>query len=139
MFLSFVSAFLVTHTFMDAPYAENDLYKAILFDKLEINEGMILENAVAQMLRKNGHKLYFYSRSDSKHRENHMEIDFLITEKKKIAPIEVKSGNYRSHSSLDKFKKKYSSKIGNYYILYTKDVMVKDGILHLPVYMAMFL
>lgn len=68
-----------------------------------------------------------------------MEIDFLITEKKKIAPIEVKSGNYRSHSSLDKFKKKYSSKIGNSYILYTKDVMVKDGILHLPLYMAMFL
>lgn len=56
---------LITHTFMDAPYVENDLYKAILFDKLEINEGMILENAVAQMLRKNGHKLYFYSRSDS--------------------------------------------------------------------------
>ena len=130
---------LITHAFMDAPYAENDLYKAILFDKLEINEGMILENIVAQMLRRNGHKLYFYSRNDATHRENHMEIDFLITEKKKIAPIEVKSGNYRSHSSLDKFRSKFSSKIGNSYILYTKDLMEKDGILHLPVYMAMFL
>lgn len=130
---------LITHTFMDAPYAENDLYKAILFDKLEINEGMILENIVAQMLRRNGHNLYFYSRNDARHRENHMEIDFLITEKKKIAPIEVKSGNYRSHSSLDKFRSKFSSKIGNSYILYTKDLLVKDGILHLPVYMAMFL
>lgn len=130
---------LVTHTFMDASFTENDLYKAILFDKLEINEGMILENIVAQMLRYNGHKLYFYSRNDPKHRENHMEIDFLITEKKKLAPIEVKSGNYRSHSSLDKFRNKFSSRIGNSYILYTKDLMIKDGILHLPIYMAMFL
>ena len=130
---------LVTHTFMDTAFTNNKLYKAVLFDKLDINEGMIMENAVAQMLRRNGHKLYFYSRSDSKKRENHMEIDFLITEGKKIAPIEVKSSNYRSHSSLDKFRKKFSSKIGTSYILYPKDVMEKDGIWHLPLYMAMFL
>lgn len=130
---------LVTHTFMDGAYTDNELYRAILFDKLDINEGMIMENIVAQMLRFNGHRLYFYSRCDNEHRENHMEIDFLIAEGKKIAPIEVKSGNYRSHSSLDKFRKKFSDKIGNSYILYTKDVLKKDGILHLPVYMAMFL
>ncbi|MDD3192459.1 MAG: AAA family ATPase [Oscillospiraceae bacterium] len=130
---------LVTHTFMDSSFTDNELYKAILFDKIDINEGMIMENVVAQMLRRNGHKLYFYSRSDSTNRENHMEIDFLVTEKKKISPIEVKSANYRSHSSLDKFRKKFSSKIGASYILYPKDVMEKDGILHLPLYMAMFL
>ena len=130
---------LVTQTFMDGAFTDNELYKAILFDKLDINEGMIMENIVAQMLRRNGHKLYFYSRSDPDHRENHMEIDFLITENKKIAPVEVKSGNYRSHASLDKFRKKFSRKIGASYILYTKDVMEKDGILHLPLYMAMFL
>lgn len=130
---------LVTHTFMDTAFTENELYRAILFDKLNINEGMIMENIVAQMLRTNGHKLYFYSRCDNENRENHMEIDFLITEGKKIAPIEVKSNNYTSHSSLDKFRTKFSSKIGNAYILYSKDVMVKDGIIHLPFYMAMFL
>lgn len=130
---------LVTHTFMDGAYTDNELYRAILFDKLDINEGMIMENIVAQMLRFNGHRLYFYSRCDNEHRENHMEIDFLIAEGKKIAPIEVKSGNYCSHSSLDKFRKKFSDKIGNSYILYTKDVLKKDGILHLPIYMAMFL
>ena len=68
-----------------------------------------------------------------------MEIDFLITEGKKISPIEVKSGNYRSHASLDKFRKRFSAKIGNTYILYDKDVMEKDGILHLPLYMGIFL
>ena len=130
---------LVTQTFMDGPFTDNELYKAILFDKLDINEGMLAENIVAQMLRRNGHSLYFYSRVDLEHRENHMEIDFLITKNKKISPIEVKSGNYRSHTSLDKFRTKFSRKIGAAYILYTKDVMEKDGILHLPLYMAMFL
>ncbi len=130
---------LVTHTFMDRAFTDNELYKAILFDKLDVNEGMIMENIVAQMLRRNGHKLYFYSRSDSENRENHMEIDFLITENRKIAPIEVKSADYRSHSSLDKFRKKFSNKIGASYILYPKDVMQKDGVWHLPLYMAMFL
>ncbi len=130
---------LVTQTFMDKAYTDNELYRAVLFDKLDINEGMIMENIVAQMLRTNGHKLYFYSRSDASKRENHMEIDFLITEGKKISPIEVKSGNYRSHASLDKFRKRFSAKIGNTYILYDKDVMEKDGILHLPLYMGIFL
>lgn len=127
---------LITHTFNDKKYTDNELYKAILFDRLNINEGMIMENIVAQMLRLHRERLYFYSRSDSKNRENHMEIDFLIIEGKKISPVEVKSGNYKSHSSLDKFKKHFSSLIGNSYILYTKDLMVKDDIIHLPLYMA---
>ena len=130
---------LVTHSFMDQSFTENELYKSILFDKLNINEGMIMENVVAQMLRTNGHKLYFYSRCDNINRENHMEIDFIISQGKKICPIEVKSNNYNSHSSLDKFRKKFSQNIGNSYILYSKDVMIKDGIIHLPFYMAMFL
>ena len=130
---------LVTQTFMDKAFTENGLYRAILFDKLSINEGMIMENVVAQMLRTNGHKLYFYSRTDATNRKNDMKIDFLITEGNKICPIEVKSNNYVSHSSLDKFRDKFSSKIGNSYILYSKDVIVKDGIIHLPIYMAMFL
>ena len=130
---------LITQTFMDGPFTDNELYKAILFDKLDINEGMIMENIVAQMLRYNKHKLFFYSRSDSSHRENNIEIDFLITEGKKVSPIEVKSNKYTSHSSLDKFKKKFSSKLGKSYILYTKDIMIKDDIIHLPIYMAMFL
>ena len=68
-----------------------------------------------------------------------MEIDFLITEKKKNTPIEVKSGSYQAHSSLDKFKRKFSSKLGNSYILYSKDIMIREGVIHLPIYMAMYL
>lgn len=127
---------LVTQAFWNKKYLDNEIYRAILFDKLDINEGMIMENIVAQMLRIKRSRLYFYSRNDNINRENHMEIDFLITEDKKIAPVEVKSGNYRSHSSLDKFRRHFSKVIGNSYILYTKDVMIKDGIIHLPLYMA---
>lgn len=127
---------LVTHAFRDGKFTDNELYRAILFDKVNVNEGMITENIAAQMLRLHRERLYFYSRSDSSHRENHMEIDFLISGGKKISPVEVKSGNYRSHSSLDKFKKRFSATVENSYILYTKDVMEKDGIIHLPLYMA---
>ncbi len=127
---------LVTLTFKDKKFTDNELYRAILFDKLNINEGMLMENVVAQLLRLHRPRLYFYSKSDNLHRENHMEIDFLVTEGKKIAPVEVKSGDYHRHSSLDKFRLRFSSVIGNSYILYTKDLMLKDGIVHLPLYMA---
>ncbi len=127
---------LVTHTFKDNRFTANELYRAILLDKLNINEGMLIENVVSQMLRLKRERLYFFSRSDSRHRENHMKIDFLITEEGKVCPVEVKYGNYRSHSSLDKFRTRFASVIGNSYILYTKDLMIKDGIIHLPLYMA---
>ena len=130
---------LVTHAFMDDNFVDNEFYKAILFDRLNVNEGMLMENVVAQMLRASGHKLYFYSRYDQVNRQNHMEIDFLIRENKKISPVEVKSSTYKQHSSLDKFRKKFSTKLSNSYILYQKDVMVRDGVVHLPLYMAMFL
>ena len=130
---------LVTHTFHDNEYLDNELYRAILFDKLHINEGMIIENAVAQALRASGHRLYFYSRIDSGNRQNNIEIDFLIIRRNKVSPIEVKSASYRYHSSLDKFKAKFSKTIGEPYIVYTKDVIVRESITHIPVYMAMFL
>lgn len=130
---------LVTHAFKDNDFIANELYKAVLFDKINVNEGMLMENVVAQAFRANGRNLYFYSRSDSVKRENHMEIDFLIMENGKICPIEVKSSSYLTHSSLDKFANKFKGRIGRSYILYTKDIDVKDGIVCLPLYMASFM
>ena len=130
---------LVTQAFMDSDFIDNELYRAILFDKLRVNEGMIMENVVAQMLRTGGHRLYFYSRVDSVNRKNMMEIDFLIAANRKICPVEVKTSAYKAHSSLDKFRRKFSSRVGDAFILYPKDVMIKDGVTHLPIYMAMFL
>ena len=130
---------LVTHTFRNEEYLSNDLYRAILFDKLYINEGLLMENVVAQMFRVKTENLFFYSRYDRENRENMIEIDFLLTRNGKVCPVEVKSSEYRVHSSLDKFKKKFSSKLGESYILYTKDIMIKEDVLHLPIYMAMLL
>ena len=130
---------LVTQAFYDNEFMDNDLYRALLFDKLSVNEGMIMENIVAQMLRTKGHQLYFYSKTDYANRSNMMEIDFLLTKNNKISPVEVKSASYRKHSSLDKFRGKFSRKVGESYILYSKDIMVRDDVIHLPLYMAMFL
>ena len=129
---------LGTHSFMDDRLTDNKLYRDILLDRLHVNEGMRMENIVAQELRAHGHGLYFYSRSDTDIRENHMEIDFLICKGKKICPVEVKSGVYRKHSSLDKFRNKFSGKIG---VLYSvcKRYFVKDDVIHLPIYFMMFL
>ena len=132
---------LVTHTFMDRSFTENELYRAILFDKLNINEGMLMENIVAQMLRRSGHKLYYYSRSDSANRENHMEIDFLIAKSKissrhNISPIEVKSGKNYTLTSLKKFRNKYAEQTDTPYVLHTGDLKEADGIIYLPLYMT---
>lgn len=130
---------LVTHALPDRNPLDSDLYKAIMLDKLGINEGMLMENMVAQMLRAGGHKLFFYSRNDRDDSSNTMEIDFLIKGKSKISPVEVKSSSYRNHSSLDKFRGKFKGKIGQPYIVYTKDLSVSDGIVCIPIYMASFL
>lgn len=130
---------LFSHAFSDQELTEEEVYKAILFDRLELNEGMFFENVVAQMLRANGNKLFFYSRSDNQDAMNRMEIDFLIRRNRKICPIEVKSSLYKKHASLDKFITRYSSKIGDKFIIYTKDFKNEDGILHIPVYMTMCL
>lgn len=127
---------LVSHTFRDDKFTDNELYRDILLDKLHVNEGMLIENVVAQELRSSGHRLFFYSRSDSNHRENDIEIDFLVRQKRKICPIEVKSGAYQRHVSIDKYLNKFKETAGQPYILYTKDIMEKDGIIHLPIYMA---
>ena len=95
-----------------------------------------MENIVAQMLRASDHELFFYSRSDKKSRANNMEIDFLVKQGNKISPIEVKSAAYRKHSSLNKYMDKFDKRLGERYLLYPKDVMEKDGVIHLPLYMA---
>ena len=127
---------LVTLAFQDDSYMDNELYRDILLDKINVNEGMLTENVVAQMIKAAGHELFFYSRSDKNNRTNNMEIDFLIKRGRKISPVEVKSSAYRKHSSLDKFMDKFDSRLGEKFILYGKDYMEKDGVIHYPLYMA---
>ena len=70
------SDFYKSEQFTDAKFTDNELYRSILFDKLNINEGMLMENVVALMLRHKRERLYFYSRNDNKDRSKQMKIDF---------------------------------------------------------------
>lgn len=130
---------LITQSFRTKNYLDNEVYKAILFDKFNVNEGMIVENFVAQTLKTNGYDLYYYSKNDNNNSKNTMEVDFLIVQDKKLNPIEVKSGNYNKHTSIDRFKDKYKKTIGTRYIIHTKDLKVEDDIVYIPLYMTMFL
>ena len=103
---------LITQSFRTKNYLDNEVYRAILFDKFNVNEGMIVENYVAQALKFNGYDLFYYSNNDKEDSSNNMKVDFLIVQDKKINPIEVKSGNYNKHTSIDRFKSKYKKKVG---------------------------
>lgn len=128
----------VTLAFKDRSFTENDIYSRLLNDTLQANLGYLYENVIAQTLATNGHELYYHTFLNAKTRHNY-EIDFLITEKNKICPIEVKSSGYKSHASIDAFSQKFSSKIIRKIMLYTKDYM-RDGDMEcIPVYMAQFL
>lgn len=128
----------VTLAFKDRSFTENAIYSRLLNDTLQANLGYLYENVIAQTLATNGHELYYHTFLNAKTRHNY-EIDFLITEKNKICPIEVKSSGYKSHASIDAFSQKFSSKIIRKIMLYTKDYM-RDGDMEcIPVYMAQFL
>ena len=134
---------LVSHAFDENELLEDEVYKQILDGKLGLNHGMLYENAVAQMLTANGHKLFFYTHySEEKHR-NDIEIDFLLSNNSKLKyrqyPIEVKSGTHYSAASLIRFREKYRQRIGECYIIHPRNLAVKDGITCIPPYMAMCL
>ena len=130
---------LIAHAIEDGTVLEEEVLKAIMFDRVGMNEGMFMENIVAQMLVASGHKLFFFSRVDKKDYHNNIEIDFLIRDKKKICPIEVKSGEFKKHTSLDRFSQKYSDKVGTNYIVCMKDLSKEENVIIIPIYMAMCL
>ena len=137
----FDTGLLLSMTFNEKAIVSEEIYKKILFDKLSFNEGMILENIVAQMLVANNRKLYFFSKNDRQNSSETMEIDFLIssnkvTSKHNIIPIEVKSGERYTFTSLEKLKNKYSEYLAEPIIIHTKDLKEDKGILYVPVYMT---
>ena len=127
-----------TMLFMDKDFTENIIYEKLLSDKLSVNLGYLYENVVAQILKANGNSLFYYTFLDEKSRHN-FEIDFLLARSNKVCPIEIKSSGYKTHASLDAFSEKYSSRISNKYLVYTKDLGKDKDVFSIPVYMTMFL
>ena len=124
----------VTLAFWDKDFTENIIYNKLLSDKLSANMGYVYENLVAQMLRASGDRLFYYT--FPKDKTHFYEIDFLLSRGNKLCPIEVKSSGYKTHASLDAFCRKFSDRIGQRYLIYTKDLQKDGQTLLLPVYMT---
>ena len=132
---------LISMIFDENGLADKEIYEKILTDKLEVNLGIVMENAVAQMITASGRKLYYYASNDAEDKNNRMEIDFLIrkrgvTSRHNIIPVEVKSSSHYKTISLNKFIKKFQNYSGAPIIIHTGDYMVKNGIECFPVYMT---
>lgn len=135
---------LISHAFNLKTIMGNELYLKLALGKLEVNEGMLVENVVAQMLKASGHELFFYSNNSKNSAEDRMEIDFLvskpvITNRHNISPIEVKSSNSYTITSLNKLRTKFAPMLAESYVLHPADVEVKDGVVYLPLFMASLL
>lgn len=137
LFLSDTGLF-VTLAFMDKDVTENIIYEKLLSDKLSANMGYVYENVVSQMLVVKGDRLFYHTFPTESGKHNY-EVDFILSRGNKICPIEVKSSGYKTHASLDAFCNKYSSRVGDKYLIYTKDMAHDKDITCLPVYMTMFI
>lgn len=116
-------------------YGDNP--RAIIDDKCSVNLGSVYESAVAQQLRSNGHKLFYY---DNKKKG---EVDFLINDNRllSVVPLEVKSGkDYTVHSAVGKLVDNEDYGILQGYVLSNDRIIRSDGkITYLPVYSSIIL
>lgn len=137
LFLSDTGLF-TTLMFKDRDFTENIIYEKLLNDKLSANLGYLYKNAVAQILTANGDALFYHTFMNESTRRNY-EIDFILARKNKVCPIEVKSSGYKTHASLDAFSRKFSDRILDKYLIYTKDFAKDEDIFCLPIYLVQFL
>lgn len=134
---------LLSHTFTEKEIQDGMLYKKLLNNRLSVNKGMFFENLVAQMLRVNGHDLYFYTHYNAEKKRNDVEIDFLLSNGSKtnfkVTPIEVKSANNYSTISLDDFRKRFPKRVSGAYVIHPKNFSQENGVTYIPVYMTFLL
>lgn len=128
----------ITLAFWDKSAADNIIYQKLLSDKLSADLGYVYENLVAQMLTASGNRLFYHTWPTESGKHNY-EIDFILSRGSKICPIEVKSSGYNTHASLDAFKAKFSSRIRQSYLVYTKDLRKDEDTFLVPIFMTMFL
>ena len=135
MFLNDTGLF-VTLAFWDKDVTENVIYQKLLSDKLSANLGYVYENIVAQMLTAAGNKLFYHTWPTESGKHNY-EVDFILSRGAKIWPLEVKSSGYKTHASLDAFCEKFSERVGERFLVYTKDLRKDGATTLLPVMMTM--
>lgn len=117
---------------------DKDIYNKLLSDKLNINLGYLYENVSAQIINSSENDLYYCSWR-KKNSTHSYEIDFLLTNKGKVLPFEIKSSNIISHDSINEFINKYHSVVGQSYLICKKDVNKDGSLLIKPFYMLPFI
>lgn len=124
----------ITLAFWDKHSTENIIYQKLLSDKLSADLGYVYENVVAQMLTASGNKLFYHTWPTETGGHNY-EIDFLLLRGNKLWPLEVKSSGYKTHKSLDKFCEKFSNRVSDRFLIYTKDYHKEGVMTYLPMFM----
>lgn len=132
----FDTGLLLTQAMGGDPMVDARLLRGVRYDNFGINEGMFFENAVAQAIANGGRDLLFYSRRNQQNSADTMEVDFLIRDGIKTCPVDVKSGGFRTHASLDRFIEKYKRYLGHRYVVCTGEYEESSGIVYLPIYMV---
>ena len=134
LYLSDIGLF-TTMLFNDKRLISENIYNKLLSDKLEANLGYLYENAIAQIIKSNNRELYFHHWKENGKTHSY-EIDFIISDKNKIVPIEVKSSNHNNHKSINEFEKKYSSCISRRIMFSQKDISNDNMLEFKPIYLA---
>lgn len=131
---------LVTSIYKDKTLNVEDIYKKLIFGKINSNFGKIFESIISQTLISNGYTPFYHTyiiKEDEK--EKHYEIDFMFERAGKIVAIEVKSGSNFTTSSLNNLKIKYPQLKFERIVISNKALSAKDSVRYLPIYMAFIL
>lgn len=111
--------------------------RPVLEDERSVNLGAVYESAVAQQLKANGHRLFYY---DNRKKG---EVDFLIDDysNTSILPIEVKSGkDYSIHSALNNLLSTPDYHVKSAIVLSNdREVRQESQVTYMPIYYALFL
>ena len=131
------SGLLLTSIYKERDISKEEVYKKIMFGKINSNFGKVFESIVMQTLVSNGLNPYYHTytmKDDDK--EKRYEIDFMVEIGNRVAAIEVKSGSNFTTTSLDRLKEKYAQLKFNKYIISNKEFKRDNDKLWLPIYMA---
>lgn len=125
MFLADTGLF-VTLAFMNHGLYRQRYIQETTFRQALLQSRLCLrKHGAVQTIRSGSNKLFYFTfkeapTEDASARKRTYEIEFLLSCRDKIFPIEVKASGYNSHKSLDNFCRRFSSRTSDSYILYTK-------------------
>ena len=137
LYLSDIGLF-TTMIFKASPKTDESIYSKLLGDKLPADLGYLYENAVAQMITSTNRASYYHT-WEKKNSTHYYEVDFLLRDKTKLVPLEVKSSATKKHESIDAFCEKYSKQVSQAILLSQKDVRKDNNLKFLPIYMLPFI